>query len=104
MLAQNLIDRFAMQAGSREGGGANRAHGGDGNETDQHRAPEHSRAEPRAHNAAPLIGVEFENITDQQNQHGNEEEECDDRQAREDDDLLGGGWFWKLRIESVKGS
>ena len=57
------------------------------NEGDQHRSPEHAGAQAGAEDAAALVGVELEDVADQQDQDADEEQEGDGRERDEDQRL-----------------
>ena len=58
-------------------------------ERDEHRSPQHAGAQAGAEDAAALVGVELEDVADQQDQDADEEQEGDGRERDEDERLRG---------------
>ncbi len=78
-------------------------HEDEGEERDQDGSPEHAGAEACAEDAGALVGVDLEDVADEQDEGGDEEEEGDGGEGGEDEDLEDAGGVEEVEAEGVEG-
>ncbi len=78
-------------------------HEDEGDEGDEDCSPEHAGAEAGAEDAAALVGVELEDVANEQDEDADEEQESDDRERDEDEGLDRRAGIEEVEIEGVEG-
>ena len=81
---------------------AEQEHEDRGRERDEGGAENHARAQARAEGAAALVGVELEDVPEQQHQEHHQQQEDDDDEAGEDEGFAGGDRVEDADVECLQ--